>query len=206
MDRRGHGASAEGTNYSIRKEAEDIVAVINSQHGKVNLVGHSYGAICSFEAAFLTSKISKLVLYEPPFMQTIDPAIPTKMESLISKNQREDALVLFLTEVVKVPPQEIAAARKSPTWANRVAAIHNSVRETRALNDYKFDAARAAKLRLPTLLLTGSETARHHTESINTLARALPDQRTYVFKGQGHNAIDTVPEEFVKVVSTFVAG
>ena len=32
----------------------------------VYVLGHSYGGVCSLEAARLTDRIEKLVLYEPP--------------------------------------------------------------------------------------------------------------------------------------------
>ena len=88
MDRRGHGESEAGSNYSLRKEFEDVAAVVNALSrglgqqagalayarataptplgGPVFVLGHSLGGLCALEAAFLTKKISKLVLYEPP--------------------------------------------------------------------------------------------------------------------------------------------
>jgi pimeloyl-ACP methyl ester carboxylesterase len=205
MDRRGHGISGDSPTYSIQREAEDVAAVVNSRGGQVYLLGHSYGAICSYEAAFLLkTTISSLVLYEPPFEigeRSIDPAAVVNMELLIKEGKNEDALVLFLKDIVKIPEQEIAAAKQSPTWARRVTDIHSSVRELRALQAYKFDAARAAKLTIPAVLLAGSETAPHHQWAIAALARSLNHPRLYVFQGQGHNAIDGAPEEFAKVVA-----
>jgi pimeloyl-ACP methyl ester carboxylesterase len=71
MDRRGHGASGDSPRYSLQREVEDVVAVVSSQPGAVFLLGHSFGGVCALEAAFLTDKISKLVLYEPP-LQDLD--------------------------------------------------------------------------------------------------------------------------------------
>jgi pimeloyl-ACP methyl ester carboxylesterase len=207
MDRRGHGASGDSPHYALQREAEDVAAVVDSRPGEVYLLGHSYGAICSCEAAFLTTKISKLALYEPPFElneSSIDQAAVTKMEALIKEGKRENALVLFLKDIVKIPEQEIAAAKNAPSWHSRIASIHSSIRELRALNAYKFDPARAAKIKLPTLLLSGSETAPHHKYAIAALAQSLPHQKLFVFQGQGHNAIDTVPEQFAKVVTDYL--
>ena len=74
MDRRGHGASGDSPNYSLQKEAEDVIAVINSRPGKVFVLGHSFGAVAALEAAFQTDRISKLVFYEPPVR---NPDFPT---------------------------------------------------------------------------------------------------------------------------------
>jgi hypothetical protein len=45
--------------------------LVNSQPGEVFVLGHSLGALCALEAALLTDKISKLVLYEPPLQTSI---------------------------------------------------------------------------------------------------------------------------------------
>ena len=207
MDRRGHGASGDSPNYSLQKEAEDIAAVVNSCPGKVFLLAHSYGATCALEAAFLTPNIAKLVLYEPPIQveqKFIDRVIVTELEKLIRNGEREEALVLFMRDIVKIPPAEIAAAKSLPSWATRVADIHSSVREIRATDGYTFDASRMRELTVPTLLLTGSDTAAHHKRAIAALAGSLPSRKVFVFEGQGHNAMDTVPKQFVEVVVNFL--
>lgn len=47
MDRRGHGESETGTNYSLKKEFEDVAAVVNSRTGPVFVLGHSIGGVCA---------------------------------------------------------------------------------------------------------------------------------------------------------------
>ena len=61
MDRRAHGASGDSPAYSLQKEVEDVVAVVEAQAGPVFVLGHSFGAVCAFEAAFQTAKIARLV-------------------------------------------------------------------------------------------------------------------------------------------------
>ena len=63
MDRRGHGESQPGENYTLRKESEDVAAVVNSRRGPVFVLGHSIGGVFALEAALLTNKIAKLALY-----------------------------------------------------------------------------------------------------------------------------------------------
>lgn len=83
MDRRGHGSSGDSTDYTLQKEAEDVAAVVNAQWGPVFLMGHSYGGVAVLEAAFLTDRISKLVLYEPPLQERNHEAVASKMEHMI---------------------------------------------------------------------------------------------------------------------------
>jgi len=83
MDRRGRGASGDSADYSLQKAAEDVAAVVDSRPGTVFVLGHSIGGVCALEAAFLTDKISKLVLYEPPLRDRNHAAVATKMENMI---------------------------------------------------------------------------------------------------------------------------
>jgi pimeloyl-ACP methyl ester carboxylesterase len=62
IDRRGRGGSGDSQNYSIEREFEDVAAVVDSIGELVNLLGHSMGAVCSLEAALLTSNVRTLVL------------------------------------------------------------------------------------------------------------------------------------------------
>jgi len=207
MDRRGHGESERGPDYSLQKEFEDVAAVADSRPAPVFVLGHSIGGVCAFEAAFLTKKISKLVLYEPPLQDLDHTAVADRMEKMIQDGNREAALLTFLSEIVMISPQEIETMRKRPNWPDRVAGIDIQIREIRALSKYRFDANHARKLRTPTLLLTGSKTASPQLkQAIKSLMDILPDRRMSVFEGQEHNAMDTIPQQFANTVSKFLLG
>lgn len=205
MDRRGHGASGDSPQYSLQREAEDVAAVVNSRPGTVFVLGHSYGAVCALEAAFLTDKISKLVLYEPPLQDLDHSAVAARMEKMIQEGDREQALVTFLQEIVMITPNEVAAMKARPSWPGRVATIDSSIRQVRALAAYRFDPKRLSTMKVPTLLLTGSETASPQLKlAIRGLLDSLPNRSLFVFKGQQHNAMDTVPQQFARAVGSFL--
>jgi pimeloyl-ACP methyl ester carboxylesterase len=205
MDRRGHGASGDSPNYSLQREAEDVAAVVNSRPGTVFLLGHSYGGVCALEAAFLTDKISKLVLYEPPLQDLDHSAVVGRMERMIQEGNREQALVTFLQEIVMISPSEIVAMKARPSWPGLLASIESSIRQVRALAAYRFDPKRMRTLNVPTLLLTGSETASPQLkQAINGLLDSLPNRSLFVFEGQQHNAMDTVPQQFAETVGNFL--
>lgn len=204
-DRRGHGASGDSPDYSLQKGAEDVVAVVNSQPGPVFVLGHSIGGVCALEAAFLTDKISKLVLYEPPLQDRNHSAVATKMENMIRAGEHEQALVTFLQQIVMISPGELAAMRARPSWPGRVAGIGKQIREIRAFDQYHFDAKRVSALKVPTLLLTGSKTASPDLKrAISSLMDCLPNRSLIVFQGQEHNAMDTIPQEFAETVTRFL--
>lgn len=206
MDRRGHGASGDSLEYALQREAEDVAAVVNSRPDKIFVLGHSYGAVCALEAAFLTNKISKLVLYEPPLMESIDLAVVSRMEEMIKHGDREQALVTFLQEIVTISPSEVAAMKARSSWPSLVVSIPSSIRQVRALADYRFDWKRLEMLSTPTLLLGGSESAAHFRRAIDALRHSLPHSSLVIFKGQQHNAMDNVPQQFSEVVTRFLLG
>src|SRR5258707_15055199 len=84
------------------------------------------------------------------------------------------------------------------------ASIESSIRQVRALAAYRFDPNQMSTLKIPTLLLTGSETPSPQLkQAISGLLDSLPNRTLFVFQGQQHNAMDTVPQQFAKAVGNF---
>src|ERR1041385_8432219 len=205
MDRRGHGESETGSNYSLQKEIEDVLAVVNSRPGPVFVLGHSIGGVFALEAALQTNKIAKLVLYEPPLQDGDHTAIADQMEKLIKTGKREQALEMFLSEIVKVSPKEIETMKARPSWPNRVASIDIQIREIRALSKYRFDEQRFTTLHTQALLLAGSKTSSPQLkQATDLLKRTLPNSVMIELEGQEHNAMDTIPKQFAEVVTKFL--
>lgn len=97
-------------------------------------------------------------------------------------------------EVVRMPEAEIAALRAQPAWPARVAAGPTIARELRAIPRMAFDPAQAARINVPTLLLTGSDSRDPFAADVGAVAAALPDARVVVLEGQQHVADVLVPE------------
>jgi pimeloyl-ACP methyl ester carboxylesterase len=209
MDRRGHGASGDSPDYSLQKEAEDVASVVDSRPGTVFVLGHSYGGVAALEAMFLTNRISKLILYEPPVQEPVEHslAVAGKMERMIKEGAREQAVVMFVTEVVQLSPGEVAAMKARPAWPELVSTIDAQLRQMYALAAYRFDAARMSSVRQPTLLLLGGDTTSPYAkQAINSLQTALPNATRVVLKGQQHNAMDTGRDMLATAITTFLLG
>lgn len=208
IDRRGRGESGDATEYALEREVEDVVAVVESIDEPVNLLGHSYGALCSLEAALRTDDLRRLVLYEPPlpvsdhYPDTED--VLAEMTALVDDGEDEQALVRFFHGIVGSSPTELDAYRSAPDWPARVDAVHTVIREERASKGYEFDAVRFDGLTTPTLLLSGSESHPFLKDSTDVLDDALPNSRIAVFDGQGHAAMNTAPDLFVDEVLAFI--
>ena len=124
---------------------------------------------------------------------------------MIQEGNREEALVTFMRENVMISPSEIARMKARPSWPGLLATIESSIRQIRALAAYRFDSKRMSTLDVPTLLLTGSESASPQLkQAIKGLLDSLPNRSLFVFKGQQHNAMDTVPQQFAEAVENFL--
>lgn len=209
VDRRGRGASGDTEPYAIEREFEDVAAVVDAlaeQSGEpVDLFGHSYGGACALEGALLTANLRRLVLYEAPVAYDPDARSNTtsfsdRASALLAEGRREELIETFFREVARVPEDELEVLRSLPAWPARVAAAHTVAREERAALGYRFDPARFASLRVPTLLLVGSESPMFLRRSTDLVAAALPDVRVHTLEGQQHVAIDTAPDLLARTV------
>jgi pimeloyl-ACP methyl ester carboxylesterase len=208
VDRRGRGGSGDFEDYSIGREFEDVAAVVDSIGEPVNLLGHSYGAVCALEAALLTRNVRKLVLYEPPMDVTEEqinpPGVVDRLEALLEAGDRDGVVATMLREVARVPPEAVEYMRSFSAWQARVAAAHTIPRELRAQEAYQFDPERFGELRVPTLLLIGGESPDTFEEAEKAVAEALLDSRIVVMPGQGHVAMDTATDLFTTEVLRFL--
>lgn len=207
VDRRGRGQSGDAAAYSIEQEGADVAAVAGWIGEPVSLLGHSYGAICSLEAALRIVSLHRLVLYEPPLplgIEIVAPAASARLQALIDGDEREEALLVFFREVVQVPEPQLAIMREHPAWPARVAAAHTLTREMHVEREYALDLARLRTVTTPTLLLLGGESQAQFREATERLDRALPHSRVHEMPGQQHVAMDVIPDEFVRIVSEFL--
>lgn len=208
VDRRGRGMSGDRPDYAIEREVEDLVAFLSSLDGPLSLLGHSYGGICSLEAALQVRSLRRLILYEPPIPVEGVPIYPSgaieRLEALLDAGDREGVVMTFMREVVRMPPPELELLRSSPAWPGRVAAAHTLPRELRAHERYRFRPERFRDLAVPTLLLLGGESPAFFRAAISTLEASLPNARVEILEGQQHIAMDTAPAAFVRAVVAFL--
>jgi pimeloyl-ACP methyl ester carboxylesterase len=157
---------------------------------------------------FLTNRIARLMLYEPPLHEPVDNnlAVVAQMEAVIKKGDLERAFVMFQTEIVKQSPEEIARMKARPTWTRLVGTIAVQPRQMRALSAYRFDASRMKSVTMPTLLLIGEDTASPYArQSISALRESLPNPTVVVLEHQEHNAMDGGREVLANAIINFAA-
>jgi pimeloyl-ACP methyl ester carboxylesterase len=87
-DRRGRGDSGDTSPHAVEREIEDLDALITAAGGSALVLGHSSGAVLALRAAAQGLPISRLVVYEPPFV-----AGDTRPRLTVDLEERVRALV-----------------------------------------------------------------------------------------------------------------
>lgn len=208
VDRRGRGASGDAAAYDFEREVEDVTAIVESIGGPVDLLGHSFGALVSLEAAARTSQLRHLILYEPPIptgTPLVAPELIARLDGLVAAGASEAAVETFLSEGPRLPARDLAVMKSLPAWAARVAAAHTIPRELRASTQYRFEASRFAALRVPTLLLLGGASPPPFRAALELVRGAIPHAELAVLPNQQHAAMDTAPDMFLREVLRFLA-
>lgn len=213
MDRRGRGASGDGPDYEVAREFEDVAAVVDAvadaSGSPVHLLGSSGGASFSLGAASLTSRIGRLVLFEPPVraaVKGVPEGLQGRLDALLDEGDREGVIETAYREVVGLSDAEIEGLRRHPAWPNRVAAAHTVPRELRVPAERMFDPDRAATVEVPTLVLVGDATSDAHRADAETVAAALANATLHLLEGQGHAAEIFAPGLVAGAVLPFLGG
>jgi pimeloyl-ACP methyl ester carboxylesterase len=203
MDRRGRGDSTDGTSYRIEHEYDDIAAVVAHIGEPLDILAHSYGAVCTLGAAPRLLQVDGIILYEPP-LNPLPPEsdLPARIEACVAKGDLEGGLRAFLGQV-GVSDTELERLRALPNWPERLTIVPTIPREMNAVRNLSFAPDHLGKISTRTLLLLGSDSPPRFGEAIAGLAKALPNARVETLAGQKHQAMDTGPALFVKAVRTF---
>ena len=207
MDRRGRGGSGDAPAFDLAREAEDVAAVIDSIGEPVNVLGHSQGALCAFEAALITANVRRAILYEGvPLRGANDfkPGVIDGLEAKLNAGDVEGVLIGLLRDVAEMPPQDIEQLRSQrDAWAVRLGNARTVPRELRAYERYTFAPERFRGMRTPTLFWVGGDSPARELESATSIARALPSAQVLVLPGQAHTAMHSAPDVFVRELVRF---
>jgi pimeloyl-ACP methyl ester carboxylesterase len=203
-DRRGRGPSGDTPPYAVEREIEDIQAVIAAAGGSGALYGSSSGAALALEAAARGVAVTKLALWEPPYI--LDPAMrpPSdqvdRYNEMLAEGRRGDAAEYFMTKVVGMPPEFAANARTQPWWPAQEALAHTLPYDATIMGDYSIPTERAANVSIPTLVIAGGADMPWMRDTARALADAVPQGEIRLLDGQGH---DVDPAVLAPVLAEF---
>jgi len=190
-DRRGRGDSGDTAPYAVEREVEDIDALIAAAGGSASVYGTSSGAALALEAAASGLPITKLALWEPPFIldESRRPPDDTAKiyNELVAAGRRGDAVEYFMAKVVGLPPEFVAQARNAPWWPAQEALAHTLAYDATIMGDYSLPVERSAVVKAPTLVIAGGADFPWMRDTAKALASVIPGAQIRTLEGQGHN-------------------
>jgi len=204
-DRRGRGDSGDTPPYAVRREVEDLAALITEAGGSSMVFGYSSGAVLAVQAAGYGLAITRLALYDPPYI--VDPrqarALPdhaSHLAELICAARRGDAVEYFQSQVVGIPHDVVVQLRQAPFRPALEAMAHTLVYETTILGDSSLPIELAASITVPTLAVAGGNSP-FMRAAVEAFARAAPNARARILEGQDH---DIEPDVLGPVLQAFL--
>ena len=205
MDRRGRATSGDTAPYSLGREYRDVAAVAASMAGAgpVDVFGHSFGATCVLGAAAGGAPVRRIALYEPGGPQTVPAEWLERVQAMLAEGRVARAMMSFLTEIIGMTQERIRELRDTPPAYNALAIMAATLpREAAALASADLPGL-AAAVRVPALLILGSQTPAWAGDITNELLAALPDSKLAMLDGQGHDATDTAPGLITGLLAEF---
>ncbi|TQS40158.1 alpha/beta fold hydrolase [Cryptosporangium phraense] len=196
-DRRGRGDSGLSWEpYRPEREIEDIAALIEHAGGNAALYGMSSGAALALDAAARRPAVTKVAVYEPPFIvddsrTPIRTDLQPRLERLILTEQRDGAVELFLTEAAGVPPEAVEGLKRTPHWAALEAVSHTYPYDIALLEGTQTGAPlsphRWAAVTVPVLVVDGGASPDWMHAGADALAAVLLDATRETLDGQTHD-------------------
>ena len=193
-DRRGRGESGNTLPWSADREIDDLAALLEAAGGTAYVLGCSSGAVLAADAANRLPGITRLALYEPPFIvddtrEPRDLSFTRNTEALIALGDRSGALRKFLRDV-GVPGFALPLMALTPAWRKLKALAHTLPYDLRILGDtgrgVPLDPARWADVTVPALVLDGGKSPQYMRNAARALSEALPKAEYRTLPGQTH--------------------
>lgn len=193
-DRRGRGESGDTGPYAVGREVEDLEALIKEAGGSAFLCGFSSGAVLALEAATALPSVTRVALYEAPFV--VDDAgtpIPgdfaERLRGQVASGHRGAAVDAFM-KLVGTPAVFRVVMRATPVWPKLKSVAHTLPYDITVMNVHQsgkpIAAARWASLAAPALVMDGGKSPQWMRNTTRELAAAVPGARHRTLPGQTH--------------------
>ncbi|AGZ42622.1 alpha/beta fold hydrolase [Actinoplanes friuliensis] len=193
-DRRGRGESGNTLPWSAEREIEDLAALLEAAGGTAYLVGCSSGAVLAADAAARLDGVTKLALYEPPFIvDDTRPARPdtftAETEALIARGDTGGAVKKFLKDV-GMPAFAVHILGLTPVFKKLRAVAPTLPYDQHILGDTSrgvpLDASRWAGVTVPAIVMDGGKSPQYMRNAAKALSEALPKADYRTLPGQTH--------------------
>ena len=208
-DMRGFGSSDPGGPLSIDRMADDVAALLDHLgHRRATLCGVSMGGYVAL--AFLrrhAERVAALVLCDT--RATADDPAGKLARRISAERVRADGTPAIVTQMLDRLVGETTRRRRPGVYAK----VRAMLEEARPASFARAQAAMASRpdstpllgtIRVPTLVVTGSEDVIIKPDDARALARAIPDARLEVIEEAGHLPSLEQPERFNQSLLDFL--
>jgi pimeloyl-ACP methyl ester carboxylesterase len=214
-DRRGRGKSTDTLPFAVEREVEDIEALIDAGGGSASLFGSSSGSVLALEAASkLGKKVEGLIMYEPPFIidntrPPISGGLAQEIDRLVSSSGRNEAVKLFFTKAVGIPPIFVTLMRLlMPGWSKMAGMAHTISYDLAVLAGTQegkpLPAMRWATANAPTMVLVGGKSPTFFHTGAKALTGLLPNAKYRALPGRNHSAVVMAPKDIAVAAVKFL--
>jgi len=195
-DRRGRGESGNTEPFTKVREIEDIQALIEDAGGKAMLVGFSSGGADTLETTAVTPGVTKVFVYEVPFIVDDSREALEDYEAytskLVTEGQLDELVEYFITVVAGVPAEFVGGMKQDKALWERMRAIAPTIPYDAAfMSDFMkgkpLPAGYWSKVKVPVLVGDGGASPAWLHNAAEALAEALPNASRKTFEGQTHS-------------------
>jgi pimeloyl-ACP methyl ester carboxylesterase len=206
-DRRGRGLSGpQGKDYRIRKEVEDLDALLDKTEA-TRVFGVSAGAVICLQAALTLTAIEKAAIFEPPLLinGSVSTAFLTRFDEEIAEGKVASALVTAMKGSQMGPPVfNLVPRALLELLTKMMTAVEDkkakpgdvtmSMLASTLHDDFQLSVETAGELEsfnaigAETLLLGSSKSPAYFRVALDALEHVLPNATRIEFSGLNHGA------------------
>ena len=213
VDLRGQGSSSAPTDqegYSLWNQAEDVFALLRELGvGPVHWVGLSMGGMIGMRMALLHPEVLRSLVLIDTTSHAEEPDKVERYEAfrqVVEGGGMEHVLpglppIFFKDSFIASRPDAVEG------WFEMLRrSDHGGVgRASRGVDQRDDITARLGEIKLPTLVIHGTEDAAIELEKGEELARLIPGAQYAVVDGAGHQSNVDSPDQITALVKDFLA-
>lgn len=193
----GVGRTALGdAPYSLAREADALLALIDRMDAPVSLFAHSFGGLVAMEAALRApSKIRSMALFEPVIVvlarEAGSPEARAQIAAINTLMARDvtDGYGHWLEGFIDWwNGPGFFQSLPSPARDQYLSTAHEAYRQAGVVPTSTLTVEALQSLQIPTLFLTGTTSPSAARESAQIAADAMPQARLERVEGAGHMA------------------
>lgn len=193
-DRRGRGESGDTRPYAVEREIEDLAAVIAANGGTAGLYGMSSGGALANRATAAGLPVTSLSTFETPYRTGDAPLPPADytehLQALYDADDPSAMLEYFMVAGVGQPPEQVAAMKLMPFWADLTTIGRTVLYDGLCLGSSQapLPTELLASITVPVLTLGSTGSPAWLRDASRAAAGAVADGRYLELEGEFHSA------------------